>query len=116
VTHLSATFGVIIALEGMGLPLPRESVLVLAALYAARMATALLAIVAPAAGAIAARASNSRPSIGQRRPQPMTGPIPVNAPPGDPSHDYPQLATQVDIASQGYVEEEYFRAPSIACG
>jgi hypothetical protein len=38
----------------------------------------------------------------------VTGPIPVNAPPGDPSHDYPQFATQVDIASQGYVEEEYF--------
>src|SRR5262249_47724822 len=38
----------------------------------------------------------------------VTGPIPVNATPGDPSHDYPQLATQVDLASQGYVEEEYF--------
>jgi hypothetical protein len=38
----------------------------------------------------------------------VTGPIPVKAPPGDPSHDYPQLATQLDIASQGYVEEEYF--------
>jgi hypothetical protein len=25
-----------------------------------------------------------------------------------PSHDYPQLATQPDIASQRYVEEEYF--------
>jgi Alpha/beta hydrolase domain len=55
---------------------------------------ALTAIIAPAGAAV---------------PNPtVTGPIPVNAPPGDPSHDYPQLATQVDIASQGYVEEEYF--------
>jgi hypothetical protein len=38
----------------------------------------------------------------------VTGPIPVNVPLDDPSHDYPQLATQLDIASQGYVEEEYF--------
>jgi hypothetical protein len=38
----------------------------------------------------------------------VTGPIPVNVPLGDPSHDYPQLATQVDLASHGYVEEEYF--------
>jgi hypothetical protein len=38
----------------------------------------------------------------------VTGPIPAKAPPGDPSHDYPQLATQLDIGSQGYVEEEYF--------
>jgi hypothetical protein len=38
----------------------------------------------------------------------VTGPIPVNVPLGDPSHDYPQLATQLDLASYGYVEEEFF--------
>src|SRR5438445_4281392 len=38
----------------------------------------------------------------------VTGPIPANAPPGDPSHDYPQVATPLDLASLGYVEEEYF--------
>lgn len=38
----------------------------------------------------------------------VTGPIPVNVTPGDPSHDYPQLATQADLAGNGYVEEEYF--------
>jgi hypothetical protein len=44
----------------------------------------------------------------------VTGPIPANVPPGDPSHDYPQLATSLDLArpldlaSLGYVEEEYF--------
>jgi hypothetical protein len=44
----------------------------------------------------------------------VTGPIPANAAPGDPSHDYPQLATSLDLArpldlaSLGYVEEEYF--------
>jgi hypothetical protein len=38
----------------------------------------------------------------------VIGPIPANAVPGDPSHDYPQLATQADLAANGYVEEEYF--------
>ena len=38
----------------------------------------------------------------------VTGPIPANAPPGDTSHDYPLLATALDLASLGYVEEEYF--------
>ena len=44
----------------------------------------------------------------------VTGPLPANAAPGDPSHDYPQLATSLDLArpldlaSLGYVEEEYF--------
>jgi hypothetical protein len=42
-------------------------------------------------------------------PSPLvTGPIPAHAAPGDPSHDYPQLATSLDLASLGYVEEEYF--------
>ena len=46
---------------------------------------------------------------GAEVPDPIvTGPIPANAPPGDPSHDYPQLATALDLASLGYVEEEYF--------
>jgi Alpha/beta hydrolase domain len=38
----------------------------------------------------------------------VTGPIRVNATPGDPSHDYPQLSTQADLAGHGYVEEEFF--------
>jgi hypothetical protein len=28
----------------------------------------------------------------------LTGPIPANVPPGDASHDYPQLATSLDLA------------------
>jgi membrane protein DedA with SNARE-associated domain len=54
VLHLIATYGVlaigaIIALESMGLPLPGESVLVLAALYAAHHGHGIVAIVASAA-------------------------------------------------------------------
>lgn len=46
---------------------------------------------------------------GAQVPNPLvTGPIPVTVPLGDPSHDYPQLATQLDLASHGYVEEEFF--------
>src|SRR5262245_10615866 len=38
----------------------------------------------------------------------VTGPIPATAPPGDPSRDYPFFASQIDLKSWGYVEEEYF--------
>ena len=38
----------------------------------------------------------------------VTGPISVLVPLGDPSHDYPQLATQANLAGNGYVEEEFF--------
>jgi hypothetical protein len=38
----------------------------------------------------------------------VIGPVPVAVPLGDPSHDYPQLATQADLAGNGYVEEEFF--------
>jgi hypothetical protein len=65
-----------------------------------RAATRFAALVSLALIATPAIASVPNPTV--------TGPIPVNAPPGDPSRDYPQLATQVDIASHGYVEEEYF--------
>jgi alpha/beta hydrolase family protein len=38
----------------------------------------------------------------------VTGPIPVTAKAGDPSHNYIFISTSLDIASRGYVEEEYF--------
>jgi len=37
----------------------------------------------------------------------VTGPIPENAPPGDPSHDYTFFTSEL-VAAYGYVEEEYF--------
>lgn len=37
----------------------------------------------------------------------VAGPIP-GVSPGDPSHNYPWLATDADLARYGYVEEEYF--------
>jgi len=54
----------------------------------------------------------------------VTGPIPVNVPLGDPSHDYPQLATAADMARYGYIEQEfffeglaaYYSVPSLATG
>jgi membrane protein DedA with SNARE-associated domain len=58
IAHLIATYGVlaigvIIALESMGLPLPGESVLALAAFYAAHHGQSIVAVVASAAaGAI----------------------------------------------------------------
>lgn len=38
----------------------------------------------------------------------VTGPIPASVPPGDPSRDYPFLASQYDLKKAGYVEEEFF--------
>ena len=38
----------------------------------------------------------------------VIGPVPVTAKPGDPSHNYPFFAATVDLASQGYIEEEFF--------
>ncbi len=38
----------------------------------------------------------------------VSGPIPATAPPGDPSHNYMFFSTNMDIASRGYVEEEFF--------
>src|SRR5690606_28841041 len=38
----------------------------------------------------------------------VTGPVPVTSPLGDPAHGYPFLATDYDLTSRGYVEEEFF--------
>jgi hypothetical protein len=40
----------------------------------------------------------------------VRGPIPANAPPGDPSRDYPWLSTMHNLAAVGYVEGEFFFA------
>jgi hypothetical protein len=58
-------------------------------------------------------------------PNPMvTGPIAATVIPGSPSHDYPFFATNHDLATHGYVEEEFFfqgtanryNTPSLATG
>jgi hypothetical protein len=38
----------------------------------------------------------------------LIGPIPQNAPPGDPSHDYTFFTPIEDLADYGYMQEEYF--------
>jgi len=38
----------------------------------------------------------------------VSGPIPATGAPGSPAHDYPFFATDVDLASVGYVEQEFF--------
>jgi hypothetical protein len=38
----------------------------------------------------------------------ITGPIPVTAPPGDASHGFVFSPAAVDLASHGYIEEEFF--------
>lgn len=49
------------------------------------------------------------PAVAGPVPNPdVTGPIPVNAEPGDPSHDYVFFTPLEDLAEYGYVEEEFF--------
>lgn len=63
---------------------------------------------AAAAGLLVCMSVASLPASAVTIPSPtVTGPIP-SVTPGDPSHNYPFLATQFDIANEGYVEEEYF--------
>lgn len=38
----------------------------------------------------------------------VTGPIPANMVPGDPSHRYPFFSTPVGLANCGYIEQEFF--------
>ena len=64
-------------------------------LYAAIVFLVLAFVITPAhAGSVA------NPTV--------IGPIAVNVPLGDPSHDYPQLATNADLVSYGYIEQEFF--------
>jgi hypothetical protein len=38
----------------------------------------------------------------------VTGPVAATVPPGDPSHNYPFFAANVDLTDYGYIEEEFF--------
>lgn len=68
----------------------------------------ILSIIALSTSLFAASASADTSSSNSAVPNPtITGPIP-SVTPGDPSHDYPFGATNMDLAKRGYVEEEFF--------
>jgi hypothetical protein len=54
----------------------------------------------------------------------VTGPIAATAIPGDPSHNYPFFASNKDLGTNGYIEQEFFiqgtasryTTPSLATG
>lgn len=80
-------------------------------LVAFGLAGALAVATGPAVPATAAEAAAPRPSTatGERVANPVVaGPIARTTPVGDPRHGYPFLATDVDLAAAGYVEEEFF--------
>ncbi len=82
---------------------------ILSPLLAALSASAVLAVPA-AAVPPGPNGEPPRPSTatGASVPAPtVTGPIAHTSPIGDPAHGYPFLATDVDLAKAGYVEEEY---------
>ena len=88
---------------------PRSGVRTLA-LLVALTASAGLAAPAGAAGS-GAHGERARPSTatGASVPAPtVSGPIARTSPVGDPAHGYPFLATDVNLASAGYVEQEFF--------
>ena len=73
--------------------------------------TASAGLVAPA-GAAGSGAHGERPrpstATGASVPAPtVTGPVARTSPVGDPAHGYPFLATDVNLASAGYVEQEF---------
>jgi hypothetical protein len=55
----------------------------------------------------AALAFTTNPVLAQVPNPTVTGPIPENAPPGDPSHDYTFFTSEI-VDAFGYVEEEFF--------
>jgi hypothetical protein len=76
----------------------------------------LLALGSLAALSAAAHAAVLNPTV--------TGPIAATAISGDPSHDYPFFASDKDLATNGYVEEEFliqgsanrYTTPSLSTG
>src|SRR3954470_15147770 len=85
-----------------------------------RRPAVLLAGTALVAGALASPAAAVGPGPGGQAPRPstatgasvaaptVTGPIALTSAVGAPAHGYPFLATDVDLASAGYVEQEFF--------
>jgi hypothetical protein len=68
----------------------------------------LLAGTAAASAAVLLALSPSLAGAAMPVPLPtVEGPVPAVTP-GDPSRDYPFLATSIDLAARGYVEEEFF--------
>jgi hypothetical protein len=85
---------------------PRRTVVALLAATLTLTLTLTLTVPPPAADAAEGTLAVPAPVV--------EGPIPATVePPGQP-RDYPFLATPIDLASRGYVEEEYFisKAPS----
>jgi hypothetical protein len=70
------------------------------------MMTGFHALVSAAIGAVAL-AFMATPVLGQVPNPTVTGPIPENAPAGDPSHEYTFFTSEI-VDSFGYVEEEFF--------
>jgi hypothetical protein len=70
------------------------------------MMTRFHALVA-AAAVSAALGFTANPVSGEVPNPTVTGPIPQNAPPGDPSHDYTFFTSEI-VGAFGYVEEEFF--------
>jgi hypothetical protein len=79
-----------------------RSLVVLLARATARFSSSIVGLAIALAAQIAASAAAQVPN------PTVLGPIAVNAPPGDPSHDYVYFTPDFDLSDYGYVEEEFF--------
>ena len=83
--------------------------------HVARISVALSAAALVAGSAFAAGSAHAEPGTLEVPAPEVQGPIPSTVePPGMP-RDYPFMATPIDLAARGYVEEEYFISSSDAC-
>jgi hypothetical protein len=76
-------------------------------LHALTIVLVLVTVAVVAGGAPAAASSEAVAAASVPNPT-VIGPIASTSALGDPSHGYPFLATEIDLAAEGYVEEEYF--------
>jgi len=74
------------------------------------MRTRLLAVLVLLAGFVAAPtpAAHAAVRAGDVADPVVSGPVAATTPVGDAGHGYPFLATDVDLAAAGYVEQEFF--------
>jgi Alpha/beta hydrolase domain len=79
--------------------------------FATHARTAALPVLLIAVSGISGKSGHHRLAAQAGVPNPtVIGPIEAPATPGDPSHNYPFFSPSIDLASRGYVEEEFFFA------
>ncbi len=80
-----------------------------------RRVVTVATVVALSASALLAGTTQAAPDPTVATAPSVAGPIPLTTALGDPARGYPFMATPIDLAARGYVEEEYFISGTEAC-